>query len=383
MIRIYWRPRRVPRVVLFTVALLALAGVYGVETYQIRRVQPHYKEKLQAANIAKQAFEHIKAERIRLLGPIDRESDPAESGLIGANMSPVTSDPGLLAAKQTTVNPNFAAMVVQLLRRAGVENGDTIAVGMSGSFPALNICVYAAAKALNLNVVAIASASSSQWGANHPEFLWLDQEKLLFVNKVFPYRSMASSLGGLEDRGLGMTADGRKLLRAAITERHALPLIQASDFNESVEQRMAMYRTAAGEKPIRAYVNVGGGTVSVGSSVGKRQFKEGLNLTAPAGAVDLADSVMLRFIRDNVPVIHLVRIENLAERYGFPLTPQTMPVAGQGKIFYQDEYNKPLAGGVLVVIFVLLYAFVRSDLGFRLLQVTSRGKEKRHPERMV
>ena len=59
--------------------------------------------------------------------------------------APFVTNTGSLEAKRTTLNPNWAAVVVQLLFDAGVERGGTIAIGVSGSFPALNLAAFSAA----------------------------------------------------------------------------------------------------------------------------------------------------------------------------------------------------------------------------------------------
>ena len=118
----------------------------------------------------------IKEARINRGIPIDPHYDWSESGLIGQWRSEVTGAYGNLDAKRTSINPNFAAVVVRLLREAQVEPGQVVAVGFSGSFPALNICVCAALEILDLNPVIVSSVSASQWGANHPDFLWVDME---------------------------------------------------------------------------------------------------------------------------------------------------------------------------------------------------------------
>ena len=55
------------------------------------------------------------------------------------------------------------------------------------------------------------------------------------------------------------------------------------------------------------------------------------------------DSIMTRFAKEDVPVIHLVQIEKLATCYGLPVQPKNMPIVGEGKVFYREEYNKWLA----------------------------------------
>lgn len=382
MRKVYWRPREVSRAALVFIAGLSALSFAAVEILQQQNRQPYHREKLAAAHLAEQAFQVIKQEKQqRFRHRLDNESDPTGSGLIGQLMTSVTSNTGSLPAKQTSINPNFAAVVVQLLKRSGLEEGDVVAIGFSGSFPALNVAVMAAVSVLGLKPIIISSNAASQWGANDPEFLWIDWERTLAAKHIFNFRSVAASIGGIEDRGLGMTPEGRRTIVAAI-EAAGVPVIRPRNYLDSVEERWTIFHETAGDLPIKAYVNVGGGTTSVGTKVGKHLFKPGLNLHPPAAGAGL-DSIMSRFVDDGIPVIHLVNIAQLAKRYGLPTQPQTMPVVGQGKVFSRAEYNPLLAGGSLLVIFGALYAFVRSDLGFRMLRWSRKKKSGGHPEPMV
>jgi poly-gamma-glutamate system protein len=254
---------------------------------------------------------------------------------------------------------------------------------VSGSFPSLSICVYAAARTLELQPIIITSASASQFGANDPDCLWIDMERTLHESDKdkFPYRTIAASLGGIDDRGLGISREGRQLINTAV-ERNGLTLIKSKDFKDSLDKRMAIYAQHAADRPIKAYINIGGGTVSVGTAVGKRCFLPGLNLRKPAGVRQI-DSIMYRFIDQGIPVIHLIKIEELAKRYGLPLQPTTIPSAGEGKIFYREQYNIWLAGIVLLTIVMSLYLFIRSDLGYRIIQTSARKNHDTFHEPMV
>lgn len=373
MKRMYWRPQRVSRTVLVLVSIASVAGFVAVENFKRKVKQPYYEQKIAAAKIAQTAFKTLQVERVRRKIPIDIEADRAQSGMIGEMMSPVTSNPGVLSAKQTSINPNFAAVIVEYLRKAGVRSGDVVAVAFSGSFPSINTNVLAALQALKLKPVIITSAASSQWGANIPEFMWLDMEKVLVDTGVAGFRSVAASLGGIEDRGLGMTKRGKTLLQEAIT-RNQVQLIDPKDFDDSIAQRIQIYREHAGDLPIKAYVNVGGGTTSVGTHVGKKLFKPGLNRSLPAGGAAIQDSVMAHFVTEGVPVIHLTQIEQLALHFGFPLHPNVTPPVGQGLIFFRDQYNFWLAGGLLFGILLSMYTFVRSEWGIRILTSTAHSK---------
>ncbi len=381
MKKLYWRPQKISLRLLWLVALVSVAGLIFAETYYVREKQPYYKEKIDAARLAGEAFQLIKKVRKRMRNQVDPESDPTGSGLIGEVMTSVTTNPGHLPSKQTSINPNFAAVVVHLLMKAGVEPGDKIAVGFSGSFPAINICVLAAINILKLDPIIISSVGSSQWGANLPNMTWPDMERLLFDRKVFPYRSVAVSRGGIDDRALGLPKDGRKELDSII-ERSGVPALMVKSYDDSVKTRMELYRQYSAGREIKTYINVGGGTSSVGTKVGKRIFKPGLNRSVPRGAADL-DSVMTNFGLDGIPVVHLIKINTLAERYGLPLQPLTMPLLGEGKVFYKDVHSTFLVSLALAVIILLLVIFVRLDWGYRLLNASKRERPSTQPEQMV
>jgi hypothetical protein len=140
---------------------------------------------------------------------------------------------------------------------------------------------------------------------------------------------------------------------------------------------MALYDELAGDRPIKAYINVGGGSASVGTHIGKKQFKPGLNTSAPsrAGAVD---SVMLRFAKRDVAVIHMSRVKLIAERFRLPYAPKQLIKIGQGEMFVKTEYSRPLALAGLIAIFASMFAFIRWDVGTRLL-TTARGREGSKP----
>ena len=382
MKKIYWRPQGVSRSAMLLIALVALAALVAVEKFPVVRRQRSYPEKLAASRLALEAFSAIKAEKVARGIAIDPEADIHQTGLIGRSVTPVTSNTGYLSAKRTSVNPNFAALVVHWLKRAGVEKGDVVALGCTGSFPALCITSYAAIQTLELTPLVISSASASEWGANDPNFMWLDMEKVLFDRNIFSFRSLAASRGGIEDYGFGMSQEGRNLIDAGIA-RAGVEKIDAKSLTDGIEQRMLLYDAKAGDKAIKAYVNVGGGTASVGTHVGKKQFKPGLNLEPPPGE-GLVDSVMLRFAQRGIPVIHLTSIELLAKQYGFPQEPKGLPPVGEGTVFVKAEHNRWIAGGGLFAILGAMLAFIRLDIGARILQSAARRKDRASgPQQMV
>lgn len=380
MKKLYWRPQRTSLRVLLILAAASAIALVSVETFRVREVQPFFKEKMGAARLALHAFQTVRKERLQRGIPIDAEADPVRSGLIGQLLSPVTTNTGHLPAKQTTINPNFAAIVVHLLKRAGVNPGDGVAVGLSGSFPALNVTVLAALQTVKAKALVVSSAGASQWGANNPALMWPDIESVLYRSRVFSIRSIAVSYGGIDDRALGLGKAGKELIDQAI-RRNGLALLEVKSYIDGLEKRMALYRERSSDVEIKAYINVGGGTTSVGTHIGKHLFKPGLNRRAPRGAN--IDSVMMRFATRGIPVIHLTQISELALRYGLQAQPKRMPPVGEGKIFSREVYNRWLAGAVLAALVLMLFAFLRLDWGYRLFPSRKHDDNADRPEQMV
>lgn len=106
-----------------------------------------------------------------------RAQSVLEGRLIGPEYSLITTTLAPKEAKQLSTHTDFAAVCVEWLLQAGVRKGNQIAVNLSGSFPALNIAVLSAVKAVGAEPVITSSVGASTWGANDPRFTWLDMEK--------------------------------------------------------------------------------------------------------------------------------------------------------------------------------------------------------------
>ena len=377
MKKVYWRPQSIPVVAFVLIALFSIAGLAVVEHFKILVKRPYYREKLEASRLALEAMELLKNERLRRGIPIDPDVDPAYSGLIGSFVTPVTTDSGELEAKRTSINPNLAAAIVHLLKKERVKEGDVVAVGYSGSFPAVNISVCAAIATLKLKPVIISSVGASQWGANDPKFLWVDMESFLYGQGIFPFRSAAASMGGKSDRARELTDSGRSLIREAIA-RNGLTPLEVRGVRKDIDERMRIYFTRVSPK---VYINVGGGVASAGIRPTKKLLKSGIVRKAlPAGRG--TDSVIHRFIDEGIPVIHIDNVKSFVRPYGFPVDPTVVPKVGEGTIFHEKQYNLWLAGIILFGIVFGLYMFARVDWGFRLLKASSK-QEVGPPEPMV
>lgn len=381
MKKLIWKPSTVSWQIHVLIAIIAIIGLVIVESFKMNVKQPYHNEKVMAANYMLQGIELIKQYRIQNFGPISNVIDPARSGLIGVLSSPITSTTVDIDSKQTSINPNWAAVIVSMLKEAKVKKGSTVAVSLTGSFPAMNLAVLSAAKTLDLRLIIITSLSSSTWGANMPDFTWLDMEHLLFEKKFSPYRSIAASLGGVQDKALGMSEQGKQVLRDTIL-KYGITLLEYDDLKKNMNARMEIYYDHARDSQIAAYINVGGGTVAIGSFIGKMRYKPGLNLK-PSQRAMRVDSVMSRFALSKVPVININYLKTLAQNHRFPVAPKKIPKIGEGEIYNRLEYSKILTSVVLVLMVLLLYLFMKLGIGYRIFIPQKKSMKVRPPEHMV
>lgn len=361
---LYWRPQKVSRRVLFSIGILSVVGFALVEFCPIARNHTNLDAKWEAASRSLDMMRAIRAERERRGIPIHSHFDTTGSGIVGSAMSLTTSRPANLRSKQTSVNPNFAAVVVDLLQQAGVQPGDTVAVGWSGSFPAFNISVAAALEAMDVQPVVIASATSSQYGANDPEFMWVDMESVLRREGHLSFGSAAVSLGGGADRGLGMSPEALAAIKTAI-DRSGIPLLETDRRAKAIQRRMDLYDQLANGQEIKAYINVGGGVASTGGEQGKHLFQPGLTRRASRSALQV-DSVMTRFAREGRPIIHMIEARRLAEQYAMPIAPAGLPELGSSRAFTRTAANRWLATAVLLTILVALRSYMITSWGYRI-----------------
>lgn len=335
--------------------LLVFAGLAHVvvEYNHVYVKQPWYSEKLEAARIAEHAAAVIRERQLYNGIFLDTVNDPNKTTLIGQKYTLITTDRGDIDAKLTSVNPNFAAVVVDMLREAGVQEGDYVAISQTGSFPALNIAAYAAIKTLGLKPVIITSVGSSNWGANDPHFTWLDMEAVLRESSIFPYTSNAASMGGGRDRGRGLSPGGRDLIRKAIA-RNSIPPIEYDYLEESIAKRMEIY----GRFQIKVFINIGGGVASLGDSVNGDIIPAGLTKFMAEKNYP-AQGVILQMADKGVPVINFLNIKSIAQQYGIPLSPVPLPGPGDGEIFMQKRYNVSLASmaalSMLLLVGIVVY----------------------------
>lgn len=352
--------------VVFTVAERSIAPVHAVA----------FEKKLRAVALMQRAERAIMAAKRSRRVAVDERNDPDGSGVIGPQFSLVTTDRGVQSAKVLAAHPNFAAAATQLMIQAGVGEGDLVAIGMTGSLPGLNLAVLSACRALGAEPVIVTSVGSSMFGATDPSLTWLDMEGVLVKDGLWPYRSVAASLGGGGDVGRGLSPAGRQILVDAI-QRSGARFLDAPNVYEAVRTRVALYDSvaAAHATPIRLYINVGGGVASLGGAQNARLVPAGL--TTRLAAKNYPNRGVLNVLAERrIPVLNLLEVEKLARQFGIMTGDGATTVKpGKGLLFIKYRYNLWVVGSCTAALFLLNVLVLRLDLRQRIL-----GRP--HPERL-
>ena len=342
-------------VILSAIALVSFVVSINSTTIDI---SPSYDMKIKAANLMKESMVELKIVRMEAGVFIDDENDPNETGLVGSPFSLITTDEGDLDAKLTTLDPNFSAGMVELMLRMSLQEGDTIAILLTGSMPGANIAVLTAASAMGLIPMVITSVGASQWGANHADFTWLDMESILFNKGLINSRSVAASVGGRNDMGRLLSPAGREIIISNI-ENFNIPLIRKNRLAENIDERMKLFESFNKITNYSAMINVGGGVASLGTSFNSKLLPAGIVNRSDVVNISIRDGgiegVLAKFAKKNVPVLHVLNIKSLTEKLGMPFAPIPIPEVGSGVLYAEEKYNILIATVCLFIVCGLVF----------------------------
>lgn len=271
--------------------------------------------------------------------------------LLGEEYTPITTTLGAYEAKVLSTNPDFAAVIVDMLFTADIHKGDAVAVNMSGSFPALNIAAIAAVDALGAKPVIVSSIGASTWGANRPDFTWIDMERSLADGGLWPWRSSAVSIGGGGDQGHGLSEEGLQLIQLAIA-RSGVMFLDSSSLKDAISKRVDLYKNENDGSLPKILINVGGSHVIFGEHGHDASLHQGLTQGYhPSLAKN--SGLAAAFINANRPVIHLININRLAAEYAIRSD------AGQHSRVFQKmtlpEYLRIIIAFWIIGMLLLLY----------------------------
>lgn len=368
-------PPRSKNCLLVAVAVLLLIFYYAVHPNILTGKHQFYAEMTTAAQKMQHLQQAVRQEMLRRGIEIDKTVDLLDSGLIGLEWSGITTTLGQLESKRTTVNPDFAALLVKLFKEAGLQKGDYVAANCSSSFPALNLAFIAAADTLELRTIMVTSVGASMYGGNREDFTYLDMEQYLYEQHLIQNKTVAYSLGGAGDIGKDFEPEVIERIQERL-DSYGLRFFYEADFEKNLAKRYAFYTDAAlltvtqndasqndgaqnaavrnnvpphdaGWKPqaylgttvlphpIKAFINIGGNLLSLGE----------YNDIIDTEKVRLPDSTPITtglvgmFLQAGTPVFYLLNIKRITLYYQLPFDPITLPEIGTTPIYYHSRQH--------------------------------------------
>lgn len=345
--------RRVTRRALaLALTLLVLGGV--LTSACVRRVPVEsYDVCVAAAERLERCMARVKEYKEALGIPLSEE-DWHETGMIGEEYTLITTTLGAVEAKRTTANPDMAALCVRLLEQAGIEAGDTVGAGFSGSFPAMDLAVLCACEAMGVRIVYIASAGASTYGANQPELTLPDMVCRLAREGYLSQMPAALSMGGDFDCGEEMFPEVREELRTRL-EDYGVLFLSERDYRKNLALREEIYER---EGPIDCFIGVGGNVTTTGLDGDRMDW--GVSEPESVKTVSEKSGLLERYNAAGLPVIYLLNIKKLVSEYGLAYDPQTLPPIGESAVYYRDDYPVAVAlCGAAAACTVLIASNVR------------------------
>ena len=107
--------------------------------------------------------------------------------------------------------------------------------------------------------------------------------------------------------------------------RSGLPIVEGATLADRIRRRLRIYDEAAGGRPIRCFVNVGGATANFGDTEASLEVPNGLLLKLPSLPLSPARGLLFEFAARDVPVVHLLYVKGLARENGLPFDPVPLP----------------------------------------------------------
>lgn len=243
-------------------------------------------------------------------GLADTVRDSLHTGMIGEEWTPLTTTLGNEEAKWLSIQPGWAGFLVKELTAIGVKPGDTVAISMTGSFPALNLATLAACQTLGLAVVAISSLGSSQFGANQPGFTWPEIEYRLRQEGVLRVGTTLLTFGGTGDRGAEWSEEARNLAEECALKT-PWQLLKPRNLRQAIRMRLLHYGALHRYK---CFINIGGNQATLGGGARQRYNRGGWFYKLPSGKSDPA-GVIDYFLTEGIPCLNLLHLEELNQRF--------------------------------------------------------------------
>jgi len=359
-----FRPQIQKTRVMVSLAILVMVMVYwAVNSYE-RTPTYGFKMKKKTVDIMVESIELLRSELVAKGINSGEDSLSFGSFLIGPGESIIKTTSGSFISKQSTLNPDFGAMITEMLIELEIEKGNKVALSYTGSYPGANLAVLSALEAMDVSAVIIASCGSSQYGATHPECTWIDMETHLSRQNIFSNSSTLASIGGGFDLGIQLRIEGKKVCESSIYN-NTIEFLNIKNPQKNIQKRMD--HLLSGRDDISLFINVGGGVYSTGDSLQRSK--------TPAGIIYPGDmpgnsngTVIERFLDMDIPVININHINILSEWYELPYPPKRNYRYGTGSLFYSQKQYNPV---------VILIAFCISTGMVLVVGIMSHNEIKR------
>ena len=343
-----FRPQIQKTRVLAILALLNVVMVYWALNSYARYPTFGFELKNQASHIMESAINALRTAFVQKAINEGKDLESFGDFLIGPENSAIQTTKGARLSKQSSLNPDFAAMVTEMLIELEIDSSNKVAVSYTGSYPGANIAVLSSLEAIQAEAIIIASCGASEFGATNPEMTWIDMEKYLFDEKVISNKSKYASIGGGLDLGTQLGIEGRKICEKSIYS-NGLELLNIGDLGKNIERRMRYYNHDSQSNDIILFINVGGGIYSIGDSLKRQGTPPGIIYPGDINS-DENQTVIERFLNDNIPIVNINKIHVLTEWYELPYPPDAKYQYTTGSLFYSKKQYNPK---VILLAFII------------------------------
>jgi len=230
--------------------------------------------------------------------------------IVGMNFTSLTTTLGSYPVKKVSEDPAIAALMVRLLKDAGISAGSdsVVAINASGSFPGFTLAALSACAAMEIRTYVIASIGSSTYGANVPGNTIADM--LLNENvKDLGHTLLAISPGGSSDRGRELDEEELDRIEEMLGI-HGITFFRPQSLIDAIDFRISIFSDAGSS----LLINIGGNHASSGAN-------NDLDLLAgvllPENFSSFNDHGLIQnFLGRNLPAIQILNIRLLLASFG-------------------------------------------------------------------